>query len=192
MTMTDTIPTHATPSTNADLGAVTWHPTVVKLPELFFDVLAFELQRFTALSDGSSFLCWRSKDGSIAWARLELFAKSTRDNPRCLVLRVAINKGPVDDVANVARRRGLLGEGELWRSPSWALEAFLTLDELLGAAPFLASLVRAHEENDASLVIDAPFKTMLASGAPLTWDVVASEAAWAAVEPHLPARSEGA
>lgn len=188
--MTDWIPTNTTPSTNADLGAVTWHPTVVKLRELFFDVLSFELQRFTALGDGSSFLCWRSKDGSIAWARLELFARPTRENPRCLVLRVVINKGPVDDVANVARRRGLLVEGELWRSPRWALEAFVTLDELLGCAPFLASLVRAHEENDASLGIAAPFKTMLASGDPLAWDVVASEAAWAAIEPHLPVRSQ--
>lgn len=190
--MTDTTPTNAAPSTNADLGAVTGHPTVVKLRELFFDVLSFELQRFTALSDGASFLCWRSKDRSITWARLELFAKPTRDNPRRLVLRVVINKGPVDDVANVARRRGLLVEGEPWRSPSWALEAFVTLDELLGAAPFLASLVRAHEENDASLVIAAPFQTMLASGDPLAWDVVASEAAWSAIEPHLPARSQRA
>lgn len=190
--MTDWIPTNTTPSPNADLGAVTWHPTVVKLRELFFDVLSFELQRFTALGDGASFLCWRSKDGSIAWARLDLFAKPTRENPRCLVLRVVINKGPVDDVANVARRRGLLVEGELWRSPSWALEALVTLDELLGSAPFLSSLVRAHEENDASLVIASPIKTMLASGDPLTWDVVASEAAWAAVEPHLLVRSEPA
>jgi hypothetical protein len=190
--MTDTIPTNAAPSTNADLGAVTWHPTVVKLRGLFSDVLSFELQRFTALGDGSSFLCWRSKDGGIAWARVDLFAKPTRENPRCLVLRVVINKGPVDDVANVARRRGLLVERELWRSPSWAFEAFVTLDELLGSAPFLASLMRAHEENDASLVIAAPFKTMLASGAPLTWDVVASEAAWTAIAPHLRARSQRA
>ncbi|MBX3232649.1 MAG: hypothetical protein KIT84_16870 [Labilithrix sp.] len=188
--MTDTIPTNAAPSTNADLGAVTWHPSVVKLRELFFDVFSFELQRFTALGDGASFLCWCPKDGSIAWVRLDLFAKPTRDNPRQLVLRVVINKGPVDDVANVARRRGLLVENEPWRSPSWALEAFVTLDELLGSAPFLASLVRTHEKNDASLVIAAPFKTVLASGAALTWDVVASEAAWAAVEPHVPARSE--
>ena len=190
--MTDWIPTKTTPSTNADLGAFTWHPTVVKLRELFFDVLSFELQRFTALGDGSSFLCWRSKDGSIAWARLELFARPTRESPRCLVLRVVINKSPVDDVANVARRRGLLVEGELWRSPRWALEAFVTLDELLGCAPFLASLVRAHEENDASLVIAAPFKTVLASGDPLTWDVVASEAAWTAIEPHLSGRKDRA
>lgn len=190
--MTDSIPSNTTPSTNADLGAVSWHPTVVKLRQQFFDVLSFELQRFTALGDGASFLCWRSKDGSIAWARLDLFAKPTRDNPRRLVLRVVINKGVVDDVANVARRRGLLVEGDPWRSPSWALEAFVTLDELLGFAPFLASLVRAHEENDASLVIAAAFKTMLASGDPLTWDLVASEAAWAAVEPHLSARSQRA
>ena len=190
--MTDSIPTNTTPSTNADLGAATWHPTVVKLRELFFDVLSFELQRFTALGDGASFLCWRSKDCSIAWARLELFAKPRRDNPRRLVLRVVINKGPVDELANVARRRGLLVEGELWRGPSWGFEAFVTLDELLAFAPFLASLVRAHEENDASLVIAAPFKTMLASGAPLTWDVVASEAAWTTVAPHLPARSQRA
>jgi hypothetical protein len=132
------------------------------------------------------------KGGSIAWARLDLFAKPTRDNPRRLVLRVVINKGPVDDVANVARRRGLLVERELWRSPSWALEAFVTLDELLGSAPYLASLMRAHEENDASLVIAAPFKTMLASGAPLTWDVLASEAAWASIEPLLSDRSQRA
>lgn len=190
--MTDWIPTNTTPSTNVDLGAVTWHPTVVKLRELFFDVLSFELQRFTALGDGSSFLCRRSKDGSIARARLDLFAKPTRDNPRRLVLCVVINKGPTDDVANVARRRGLLVEGELWRCPSWTLEAFVTLDELLGFAPFLGSLVRAHEENDASLVIAAHFKTILASGDPLTWDVVASEAAWAAVEPHLSDRKERA
>lgn len=190
--MTDTTPTNATPTTNADHATVTMHPTVVKLRKLFFDLLSFELQRFTALGDGASFLCWRSKDGSIASARLDLFAKPTRDNPRRLVLRVGINKGPVDDVANVARRRGLLAEGELWRSPSWALEAFVTLDELLSSAPFLASLVRAHEENDASLVIAAPFKTVLAPGAPLTWDVVASEAAWTTVEPHLPARSQRA
>ena len=190
--MTDPIPTNATPTTAADLGAVTWHPTVVKLRELFFDLLSFELQRFTALSDGASFLCWRSKDGSTACAGLELFAKPTRDNPGRLVLRVAINKGLVDDVANVARRRGLLVEGELWCSPSWALEAFVTLDELLGSAPFLASLVRAHEESDASLVIAAPVPTVLALGDPLTWDVVASEAAWAAVEPHLPARRQRA
>lgn len=190
--MTDTIPTNAAPSAATDLGAVTWHPTVVKLRELFFDVLSFEFGRFTALGDGASFLCWRSKDCSIAWARLDLFAKPTRDNSRRLVLRVSINKGPADDVANVARRRGLLVEGEQWRSPNWALEAFVTLDELLGSEPFLASLVRAHEENDASLVIAAPFKTMLASGDPLTWDVVASEAAWAAIEPRLPVRSERA
>lgn len=190
--MTDSIPTNTTPSTNADLGAVTWHPTVVKLRELFFDLLSFELQRFTALGDGASFLCWRSKNGSIAWARLELFARPTRENPRGLVLRVVVNKGPVDDVANVARRRGLLAEGELWRSPSWALEAFVTLDELLSSAPFLASLVRAHEENDASLVMAAPFKTVLASGDPLTWDVVASEAAWASIEPRLSGRKERA
>lgn len=190
--MTDPIPTNGAPSTNADLGAVTRHPTVVKLRELFFDVLSFELHRFTALGDGASFLCWRSKDHSIAWARLALFARPTRDNPGGLVLRVVINKGPVDSVANVARRRGLLVEGAPWRSPSWALEAFVTLDELLSSAPFLASLMRAHEENDASLVIAAPFKTMLASGAPLTWDVLASEAAWAAVEPHLSARNQRA
>lgn len=188
--MTDSIPTNTTPSTAADLGAVAGHPTVVKLRELFFDVLSFELQRFTALGDGASFLCWRSKDGRIAWARLDLFAKPTRENPRRLVLRVIINKGVVDDVANVARRRGLLVEGDPWRSPSWALEAFVTLGELLGSAPFLASLALAHEENDASLVIAAPFKTMLASGAPLTWDVVASEAAWASIEPRLSGRKE--
>lgn len=190
--MTNTIQTNAGPSTNADLGAVTWHLTVVKLRELFFDVLSFELQRFTALGDGASFLCWRSKEDAIEWARLDLFAKPTRDNPRHLVLRVTINKGPVDDVANVARRRGLLPEGELWRGASWALEAFVTLDELLAAAPFLASLVRAHEANDASLVMVAPFPTVLASGDPLTWDVVASEAAWATIETHLPARRERA
>ncbi len=159
--MTETTPTNTAPTTTTDLGAVTWHPTVVKLRELFFDVLSFDLGRFTALGDGASLLCWRSKDGSIAWARLDLFAKPTRENPRRLVLRVVINKGPVDDVANVARRRGLLVERELWRSPSWALEAFVTLDELLGSAPFLASLVRAHKENDASIVIAPPFKTML-------------------------------
>lgn len=190
--MTDSIPTNTTPSTNADLGAVTWHPTVVKLRELFLDMLSFELQRFTAHGDGAGFLRWRSKDGSIAWARLDLFAKPTRENPRRLVLRVVINKGPVDDVANVARRRGLLVEGEPWCSPSWGLEAFVTLDELLGFAPFLASLVRAHEENDASLVIAAPVPTVLALGDPLTWDVVASEAAWAAIEPHLSDRKERA
>lgn len=188
--MTDTTPTNATPTTNADHATVSMHPTVVKLRKLFFDVLSFALQRFTALGDGASFLCWCSKDGCIAWARVDLFAKPTRANPRCLVLRIAINKGPVDEVANVARRRGLLVEGELWRSPSWALEAFVTLDELLGSAPFLASLVRAHEENDAALVIAAPFQTMLASGDPLTWDVVASEAAWAAIEPRLSGRKE--
>ncbi len=152
-------------------------------------MLSFELGRFTALGDGASLLCWRSKDGSIAWARLDLFAKPTRDNPRGLVLRAAINKGPVDDVANVARRRGLLVEGDLWRSLGWALEVFVTLDELLSFASFLASLVRAHEENEASLVIAAPFKTMLASGDPLTWDVVASEAASTTVEQHPPPRS---
>jgi len=190
--MTDTIPTNAAPSTNADPGEVTWHPTVVKLRELFFDVLSFELQRFTALGDDASSLCWRSKDRSIAWARLDLFAKPTRDNPRRLVLRVVINRGPVDDVANVARRRGLLPEGELWRGARWALEAFVTLDELLACAPFLASLVRAHEQNDASLVMAAPFQTALASGDPLTWDVVASAAAWATIETHLPGRREHA
>lgn len=190
--MTDPIPTNATPTTAADLGAVTMHPTVVKLRELFFDLLSFELGRFTALGDGASFLCWRSKDRCIEWARLDLFAKPTRDNPRRLVLRVVINKGPVDDVANVARRRGLLTKGELWPGPTWALEAFVTLDELLGSAPFLASLVRAREESDASLVTAAPFNTMLASGDPLTWGVVASEAAWAAIEPHPPVRSEPA
>ena len=66
----------------------------------------------------------------------------------------------------------------------------MTLDELLGSAPFLASLMRALEENDASLVIASRFKTMLASGDPLTWDLVASEAASAAIEPHLRARSQ--
>jgi hypothetical protein len=190
--MTDPTPTTATTTTTADLGAATMHPTVVKLRELFFDVLSFELQRFTALGDGASLLCWRSRDGSIAWARLDLFAKPTRENPRCLVLRVVINKGPVDDVANVARRRGLLVEGELWPGSTWALEAFVTLDELLGSAPFLASLVRAHEENDASLVIASPVPTVLGLGDPLTWDMVASEATWTTVEPHLPVRSEPA
>lgn len=190
--MTDTIPTSPTPSANADLGMVSRHPTVVRLRELFFDVLSFELQRFTALGDGANFVCWRSKDGSIESARLDLFATPTRDNPRHLVLRVTINKCPVDDVANVARRRGLLPEGEPWRGSSWALEAFVTLDELLAAAPFLASLARAHEENDASLVMAPPFTTVLASGDPLAWDVVASEAAWATIEPHLPARRERA
>jgi hypothetical protein len=190
--MTDTIPTNAAPTANADLGAVTWHPTVVKLRGLFLDVLSFELQRITALGDGASFLCWRAKDGSIEWARLELFAKPTHERPKHLVLRVAINKGPVDDVANVARRRGLLREAELWRGPRWALEAFVTLDELLACAPFLASLVRAHEENDASLVMAAPLPTVLASGDPLAWDVVASEAAWVTIEAHLPAQKERA
>ena len=38
----------------------------------------------------------------------------------------------------------------------------------------------------------APFQTALASGDPLTWDVVASAAAWATIETHLPARREGA
>lgn len=190
--MTNTIQTNAGPSTSAELGPVASHPTVVKLRELFLDLLSFELQRFTALGDGANFICWRSKDGSIEWARLDLFAKPTRDNPRHLVLRVAINKGPVDDVGNVARRRGLLPEGELWRGPSWALEAFVTLDELLAAAPFLACLVRAHEENNASLVMAVPFPTVLASGDPLGWDVVASEAAWATIDTHLPARRERA
>lgn len=188
--MTNTKQTNAGPSTNAEIGGVASHPTVVKLRELFFDLLSFELQRVTAIGDGASFLCWRSKDGSIACARLELFAKPTRDNPERLVLRVAVNKGLVDDVANVARRRGLLVEGELWRSPSLALEAFVTLDELLAAAPLLTSLVRAHEENDAALVMAAPFPTVLASGDPLAWDAVASEAAWATIETHLPARGE--
>lgn len=188
--MTDTIQANPTPSANADLCRVTMLPTVVRLRELFFDVLSFDLQRFTALGDGASFLCWRSEDGDIEWARLDLFARPTRENPRHLVLRVAINKGPVDDVANVARRRGLLPEGELWRGSNWALEAFVTLDELLACAPLLASLVRAHEENDASLVVAAPFPTVLASGDPLAWDVVASEAAWATIETLLPARRE--
>jgi hypothetical protein len=190
--MTDTIPSNPAPSANADLSGVTMLPTVVRLRELFFDVLSFELHRFTAVGDGAKFLCWRSKEGAIEWARLDLFAKPTRDNPRRLVLRVVINKGPVDDVANVARRRGLLPEGELWRGASWALEAFVTLDELLAAAPLLASLVRAHEQNDASLVMAAPFQTALASGDPLTWDVVASAAAWATIETHLPGRREHA
>jgi hypothetical protein len=190
--MTNTIQTNAGPSTNAELGRVASHPTVVKLRELFFDLLSFELQRFTALGDGASFLCWRSKEDAIEWARLDLFARPTLENPRHLVMRVTINKGPVDAVANVARRRGLLPEGELWRGSNWALEAFVTLDELLVAAPFLASLVRAHEENDASLVMAAPFPTVLASGDPLAWDVVASEAAWATIETHLPARRERA
>ncbi len=190
--MTDTIPTSPTPSANADLGMVSRHPTVVRLRELFLDVLSFELQRVTAIGDGANFLCWRSKDRHIEWARLDLFARPTRENPRHLVLRVTINKGSVDDVANVARRRGLLPEGEPWRGSSWALEAFVTLDELLASAPLLASLVRGHEENDASLVIAPPFTTVLASGDPLTWDVVASEAAWATIEAHLPVRRERA
>jgi hypothetical protein len=190
--MTDPIPTNATPTTAADLGAVTMLPTVVRLRELFFDVLSFDLQRFTALGDGANFLCWRSSEDAIEWARLDLFARPTRENPRHLVLRVAINKGPVDDVANVARRRGLLPEGELWRGARWALEAFVALDELLAAAPFLGSLVRAHEENDASLVMAAPFPTVLASGDPLAWDVVASESAWATIETRLPPRREHA
>jgi hypothetical protein len=164
----------------------------VKLRELFLDVLSFELQRVTALGDRASFLCWRSEDGDIEWARLDLFARPTRETPKHLVLRVIINKGAVDDVANIARRRGLLAESALWHGSSWALEAFVTLDELLGSAPFVASLVRAHEENDASLVMAAPFPTMLASGDPLAWDVVASEAAWATIETHLPARRERA
>jgi hypothetical protein len=190
--MTDTIPANPTPSANADLSGVTMLPTVVRLRELFFDVLSFDLQRFTALGDGANFLCWRSKEGGIEWARLDLFARPTHENPRHLALRVTINKGPVDDVANVARRRGLLPEGELWRGSSWALEAFVTLDELLAAAPFLASLVRAHEENDASLVMAAPFPTVLALGDPLAWDVVASESAWVTIETRLPARRERA
>jgi hypothetical protein len=190
--MTNTTPTNATATVAADLSLVSRHPTVVKLRELFLDVLSFELHRFTAIGDGASFLCWRSKQGAIEWARLDLFARPIRDNPRHLVLRVAINKGPVDDVANAARRRGLLPEGALWRGARWALEAFVTLDELLACAPFLASLVRAHEENDASLVMAAPFPTVLASGDPLTWDVVASAAAWATIETHLPGRRERA
>lgn len=190
--MTDTIATNPTPSANADLSPVSRHPKVVKLRELFLDVLSFELQLVTAIGDGASFLCWRSKGGAIEWARLDLFARPTRENPRHLVLRVTINKGPVDDVANVARRRGLLPEGELWRGSSWALEAFVTLDELLASAPLLASLVRAHEENDAALVMAAPFPSVLASGDPLAWDVMASEAAWATIEMHLPARRERA
>lgn len=190
--MTDTSPTNPTPSANADLGMVSRHPTVVRLRALFQDVLSLELQRVTAIGDGANFLCWRSKDGAIEWAQLDLFARPTRENPRHLVLRVTINKGRVDDVANVARRRGLLPEGELWRGASWALEAFVTLDELLAAAPFLGSLVRAHEENDASFVMAAPFSTVLASGDPLAWDVVASEAAWVTIEAHLPAQKERA
>lgn len=190
--MTDTIQTNAGPSTNAELGGVASHPTVVKLRELFLDLLSFELQRFTALGDGANFLCWRSKEGGIEWALLDLFARPTHENPRHLVLRVAINKGPIDDVANVARRRGLLPEGELWRGPIWALEAFVTLDELLASAPLLACFVRAHEEKDASLVMAPPFPTVLASGDPLVWDVMASEAAWATIEAHLPARRERA
>jgi len=190
--MTDTIPTNPTPSANADLGMASMHPTVVKLRELFLDVLSFELHRFTAVGDGAKFLCWRSKEGAIEWARLDLFARPTHATPKHIVLRVAINKGPVDDVANVARRRGLLPEGELWRGARWAFEAFVTLDELLAAAPLLASLVRAHEQNDASLVMAAPFQTALASGDPLTWDVVASAAAWATIETHLPGRRERA
>jgi hypothetical protein len=190
--MTDTIPSNPAPSANADLGMATMHPTVVKLRELFLDVLSFELHRFTAVGDGAKFLCWRSKEGAIEWARLDLFARPIRDNPRHLVLRVAINKGPVDDVANAARRRGLLPEGELWRGARWALEAFVTLDELLACAPFLASLVHAHEENDASLVMAAPFPTVLALGDPLAWDVVASESAWVTIETRLPARRERA
>jgi hypothetical protein len=190
--MTDTIPTNDTPTATADLGMASMHPTVVKLRELFLDVLSFELQRVTALGDGANLLCWRSEDGDIEWARLDLFARPTHENPRHLVLRVTINNGPVDDVANVARRRGLLSEGEPWPGSNWALEAFVTLDELLDSAPLLASLVRAHEENDGSLVIAPRFKTVLASGDPLTWDVVASEAAWATIKTHLPARRERA
>jgi hypothetical protein len=190
--MTDTTSTNATATVAADLSMASMHPTVVKLRKLFLDVLSFELQRVTAIGDRANFLCWRSKDGAIEWAQLDLFATPTRENPRHLVLRVTINKGPVDDVGNVARRRGLLIEADLWRGPSWALEAFVTLDELLACAPFLASLVRAHEENDGSLVIVPRFKTVLASGDPLTWDVVASDAAWATIETHLQACRERA
>lgn len=175
---------------NPNIHAVADHPTVVKLRELFFDVLAFELRRFTALSGGAELLCWRTKDGSIEWARLDLFAKPTHDAPNALVLRVLVNKAPVDDVAVLARRRGLLVEGEPWRGPSWSFEAFVTLDELIGTASFLASVVKAHEANDSALVIAPPFETVLASGAPLTWDLVVSETAWEFLERLLSNRSD--
>lgn len=143
--------------TNAEVNA----RLMAKLRPAFLDLLALELMRCTARPNEPTFLCWRSKNRRLESARCDpYFALSEVDPSPPLIVRVVVNKGAVEDVAELARQRGILvEEQDLWRQPRWTFDLAVLPDELLLYAPFVASLVRAHEQQDPSLVVEPPVPT---------------------------------
>lgn len=130
----------------------------------FVAVLAVRLRRPTARVSPFG-LCWRTTGGRLEHLRCEPYLVPSELEPhRPLLVRVVVNKGPVEDVELAARDCCLLPDDVEPRPPLWSLELVVMPGELLRFAPYLVQLVLAFEANGddgEETVVEPPVPTTL-------------------------------
>jgi len=128
-------------------------------------------------------LYWLGKGGRFETARVQPYMLPHPFDPaRPLVMRVSVNYTSVEDSETLITKAGwqerirtLRGEPQL---EHWKMELSVLPHQLVGFAPWVEALVRAHDANDVSLVPEPPDPVRLWSRELLDCDYAWSKAAW--------------
>lgn len=146
-----------------------------------FEAFADALDRPTAVSmRAPAFLCWRSKTNFLEYARCEAYRLPERGDPlRPFIVRVSINDARAERLERVAREQRLASTDDvLWGRRRWRMELSMLPHETLALVPFLAGLVRAHEEGDASLIPEPAVPLLHWNSTPMAWNYAWTKEAW--------------
>lgn len=146
---------------------------LTQLRHSVFGAFDYSLDRVTAVSMRTpAFLCWRSKVDTIELVRCEAYRLPRHEDPlRPFIVRVSINSTRPECLERVARAQRLTASPEvLWRSPGWKMELSMLPHETLALVPFLVGLVRAHEEQDASLIPEPAVPIQHWTSNPMDWN----------------------
>lgn len=145
--------------------------------EEFLRELAAALDRDVLFVERPRLIAWRSAQGRVEHARLEpYYLPDRRDPARPLILRASINYGGPADWKPILKRVGW--EDRVRADRWWKMELSMLPGEVLDYVPWLASVVGAHEHNDAARVIEPPHPTRFWQVEHLDRDYAWSEAAW--------------
>lgn len=128
-------------------------------------------------------LYWLGRGGRFETARVQPYTlPHPLDPARPLVMRVSVNYTSVEDSEKLIKKAGwqeriraLRGEPQL---EHWKMELSVLPHQLVGFAPWIEALVRAHDASDASLVPEPPDPVRLWSHELLDCDYAWSKAAW--------------
>lgn len=154
---------------------------LARLRPAVFQAFADVLDRPTAASMRSpAFVCWRSKANCVEYASCEAYRLPEHGDPlRPFIVRVAINATRAERLERVARDQRIAASDDvLWGRRTWHMELSMLPEETLPLVPFLAGLVRAHEEGDASLIPEPAVPLLHWRTQPLAWNYAWSKSAW--------------